>query len=55
MLAAEKGYVSCLELLIRHGADKEAKDNVSSSIYNISGLYPKVHEMTYAYNIISMA
>lgn len=26
---SEGGHVSCLELLLRHGADLEAKDDVS--------------------------
>lgn len=31
MHAAENGHVSCMELLIEFGADKDAKDDVSNS------------------------
>lgn len=46
MIAAEWGNVSCLEPLLRHGADVEAKDDVSNSL--ITFYRPKLitHDVT---------
>lgn len=35
MAAAENGHVSCLELLIRHGADIHAQEEVSGSVMTV--------------------
>lgn len=32
--AVEYANAPCLELLIQHGADKEARDNVSNRMFN---------------------